>query len=376
MNAAGAQKYFRSITGMDKGTRMKKAVAMMAATGIACLLGSCSKPAPPAPDMVRPAKLFTVGGAAAAFANSFPGSVRAFDEAELSFPVAGTVIELTVKEGQELKAGDLVARLDDRDFQSAVDAAKAQIKLAQTQFDSQDELYKKGVIAKNDLDKAQRDLDVAASKLAQTQKALGDTVLKAPYGGNAAKRYIESGQNVQPKQAVLLLQDITRLKITINMPEQNVASGQRVSLDDAMKKVRAIATFPTLPGRTFPLALHECALTADPDTRTYAATFTMPSPTNASVIPGMTVSVSLDSSAAAGAFSKEVPVAAVFTAPSGTTCVWVVTKDMTVQQRVVALGEMERGSVRVISGLEQGETIVAAGANELTEGIKIKAYNP
>ena len=255
-------------------------------------------------------------------------------------------------------------------------AATAQAKLMQTQYASQKELYDKGVISKIEFDKATRDTDVARSNLEKAEKSLGDTLIRAPYAGTVAKRYIEAGQNVQPKQAVVLLQDFTRLKITISIPEQNMARGERVNLEDAIKRVFAIATFPTVPGRTFPLALHEVAMTPDPDTRTYAATFTMPSPTNAAVVPGMTVSVSLKSSTPSGELATEVPTTAVFTAPSGTSCVWVVTKDMTVQQRVVTLGEMERGSVRVRSGLAQGETIVAAGVTELTEGAKIKAYQP
>ncbi|NLF39943.1 efflux RND transporter periplasmic adaptor subunit [bacterium] len=341
------------------------------------MLASCKKVEAPAPPEVRPAKLFTIGGDAVGRTLNFPGTVRAFDEAELSFLVAGKVIELPVKEGQQLEKGAVVGRLDDREFKSAVAAAQAQYKLAQTQFDSQKALYDKGVISKNDFDKATRDIDVAKSNLETAQKNLEDTVLVAPYAGHAARRYIETRQNVQPKQAVLLLQDIMRLKITVNIPEQDLARGKGAQLEKAVEKARATATLPALPGRTFDLKLHEVSLTADPDTRTYAATFTMHAPTNALVMPGMTANVTLPFSpdGSVPLESIAVPATAVFSAPSGTSCVWLVNMtDMTVHQQPVVLGDMAGSGVSILGGLAQGDTIVAAGTDRLSEGQKVSKY--
>ncbi len=339
-------------------------------------LAAC-RPAPPAPsDVARPAKLLTIQGATAMSAREFPGVIRAFDEAEISFLVAGRIVKLPVKEGQQVQKNDLIAQLDDRDFVSALNAARAQLTLQLTQYDSSSNLYAKGVISRDEFDQKSRDLAVARSDFEQAQKTLDDSALRAPYNGQVARRYAEEGQSIQAKQAIVLLQDISRFKLTVNLPEQLVARGSSGEpLEDVIKRVRASARLPAFPGRTFEVILHEFSTTADPDTRTYAATFVLSAPADALIMPGMTASVSAQPPEAGAAGPLFIPITAIFKAPDGATCLLVVnTNDMTVQRRVVTAGEMSGGDIQISSGLAPGETIVAAGAGELTDGQRVQRY--
>jgi RND family efflux transporter MFP subunit len=341
-------------------------------------LTSCKKPAVQPVEQPKLVKTMVVPAAAAAATHEYPGNVRAFDEAELSFVVPGRIVALPIKEGQQLAHGALIGRLDDREFKSAVDAALSQYKLQQTRMASSRQLYDKGVISKDEFDLQTRNTDVAKAELETATKNLEDTVLKAPFAGRLARRYVEQGQNVQAKQAVALQQDISRLKLTINVPEQNVARGTSASLEEAVKRVRCTASFPSLPGRTFELALHEFSTAADPATRTYAITFAMAVPTNALILPGMTATVTAPTriEAVAGATAVNVPLTAVWANPAGTSCVWVVnTQTMRVQQRVVTLGEMKDSTVDIRSGLVPGDTIVVAGVNQLANEQLIRNYD-
>lgn len=358
-------------------TRVAGLAMLGALTVLTGALTSCKKPVAQPVEQPKMAKIMVVPAAAAVATHEYPGNVRAFDEAELSFVVPGRIVELPVKEGQQLATSALVGRLDDREFKSAVDAALSQSKLQLTRMASSRQLYDKGVISKDEFDLQTRNSDVAKAELETATKNLEDTVLKAPFAGRLARRYAEQGQNVQAKQAVALLQDISRLKLTINVPEQNVARGTSASLEGAIKRVRCIASFPSLPGRTFDLMLHEFSTAADPATRTYAITFAMAVPTNAVILPGMTATVTAPTriEALAGATAVSVPLTAVWANPAGTSCVWVVnTQTMRVQPRVVTLGEMKGSTVDLRAGLAPGDTIVVAGVNQLADGQLIRSY--
>jgi len=312
-------------------------------------LTSCKKPVVQPVEAPKLVKTMLVPAAAATATHEYPGNVRAFDEAELSFVVPGRIVELPVKEGQHLANGALIGRLDDREFKSAVDAARSQDKLQKTRMASSQQLYDKGVISKDEFDLQTRNSDVATAELETATKNLEDTVLKTSFAGSLARRYVEQGQNVQAKQAVVLLQDISRPKLTINVPEQNVVRGTSTILEEAVKRVRCTATFPSLPGRTFDLTLHEFSTAADPATRTYAITFAMAVPTNALIMPGMTATVTAPTriDVVTGATAVSVPLTAIWANPAGTSCVWVVnTQTMRVQPCVVFLAASNLSFVR------------------------------
>lgn len=359
-----------------KNTMVRSGVRGTIAVGCITMLSACREPAAPPPAEPPVAKLITVAGDAQRRSGEYPGTVRAMEDIMLSFLVPGKITTLAVKEGQELQSDGFVARLDDREYRSAVAEAQAQYTLQQTQFVSSKRLYDEGVISKDEFDQKRRDVDVAKSKLERAQKELEDTVLKAPRAGHVARRYVEQGQNVLAKQDVILLQDISNLKVVVSVPEADIVEGQPAKLEQAIERIRATATLSAKPDTAFALTLEEFSTSADPDTRTYTVTFTMPNPTNLMVMPGMTASVRLpESGLRDGMGAIEVPATAVWSDAAGTSCVWVVNgKTMTVQRRVVTLGRVHADVVRIVNGLAAGETIVATGVNLLTDGQIVRKY--
>ena len=97
------------------------------------LLAGCVEKTEVAPPASRPAKLFTVKASDAVPPRRYPAVVEAHEKASLSFKVPGTLIEFEVKQGQEVKKGDLIARLDPRDFDVALNKVKAQLQETEAQ---------------------------------------------------------------------------------------------------------------------------------------------------------------------------------------------------------------------------------------------------
>ncbi len=91
-------------------------------------------------EVVRPVKIMTVQASAASFSHGFPGTVRAAKRSELSFKVSGPLVSLPVEEGQHVQKGTLVAQIQKRDFQTALNEAQARNLEAEKQFHRYKEL--------------------------------------------------------------------------------------------------------------------------------------------------------------------------------------------------------------------------------------------
>ncbi|MBC7601264.1 MAG: efflux RND transporter periplasmic adaptor subunit [Ramlibacter sp.] len=175
------------------------------------------------------------------------GSIRAFDSAVVKARVAGELQGLTVREGDVVKAGQVIARVDPTDSlarvkqaQQQADAAKSQIDIAQRQWDNNKALVDQGFISKTALDTSLNNLNAAkathAAALASvdmTRKGLDDTTLRAPISGVVAQRLAQPGERVAVEAKVIEIVDLTRLEFeaTLSAADSvNVRVGQEATL--------------------------------------------------------------------------------------------------------------------------------------------------
>jgi len=340
------------------------------------LLLACSEPPPPVEEEVpRPVKTLLIEAPESSGVRNFPARIDAHRKAELAFRVAGKVQELLVKEGDRVKEGQEVAKLDPTDYQIVVNDRQATFDNAEKNFGRAKELIKKGNISKMDYDRLEAEFKNTQAALNTAKQDLAYTSLKAPFTGSIAKRHIERFEEVQAKQEVLSLQDVTKLEVKFDVPE-SIVRGLRTS-DTADSKARDLvkifATFEDLPGREFPLNFKEVATKADAKTQTFEVTYTMEQLAKATVLPGMTATVTVDLSA----LKEEdlvftVPVSAVVGDYKLDPRIWTVDQQsMTVNPQTVKVGRMLGDDIEVLEGLEPGSRIVTAGTPFLVEGMKV-----
>jgi RND family efflux transporter MFP subunit len=346
----------------------------LALIATALLLTACEKQAPPqeteAP--VRPVKSVVVTSGGASGLRTFPGRVDASRQVELSFSVAGKIEELPAREGAAVKEGTVVAKLDPTDFQNEVNDQQARYDKANSEFDRAKELIKKNFISRQDFDALEATLKSAAATLARAKTDLGYTVLKAPFSGRIAQRYVENFTEVQAKERIMAVQDVETLEVKVDVPENVIRLVRRSDSDG--KRVPVAVRFDGGGEKSFPLTFKEAATRADAQTQTFEVTFTLPAPTEVNLLPGMTVSVDVDLSKiqnTEGHFA--LPVSAVVGDIEKDPTVWVVNEEsMTVIPKVVQLGTMAGSSINVTGGLEPGERVVVAGVSFLREGMKVR----
>jgi RND family efflux transporter MFP subunit len=321
--------------------------------------------------VVRPVKTMVVGEGTGG-TRSFPGTVQAANRVEMSFRVGGPLTDFPVKEGQKVKKGQLLARIDPRDYQIAVDKTKAEFAKADADYKRYQQLYEKEAVPLADLELRQAERDVAKSNLDNANADLKDTYLRAPFEGEIGETYYESGEDIRAKDPVLGLHGTDVVEIVVNVPEAYKA----VIDPNVTKKRKIVAKFSFAAEREFDLLLSEFSASADPQTQTYKATLSMPQPDGINIQPGMTAEViiyALQSDKDQTMSEFVVPAVAVFTGDDASQFVWVVDQtDMIVLRKKVTVGAVTGTSdIKILDGILAGERIVIAGVTTLRDSMKV-----
>lgn len=347
----------------------------MLAGAAALLLLACGEEAAPPEPVARPIKILELGASGEGEVLQFPGSVTAGETAQLAFEVPGKLIEWPVTEGQEVDAGELLARLDPRDFETELQAQEARRSAARAEYDRTLALFKAEVASQQELDVKQRNFEVSEARVEQAAKALEDTRLLAPFAGTVARTVVNNFENVRAKQVVMVFEQDRSFDVDVAIPEQDAAAlTPGLSLAERTQRSRPFVELSALPGREFPARITEFSTTADPTTRTFAATFNFDNPPDVTIHSGMTARVTVHVPARIAAVAGfDVPSVAASADESGNAYVWVVDPEsLAVSRRSVELGRMIGDSVQVRSGLEGGEWIAISGVQHLREGMVVR----
>jgi RND family efflux transporter MFP subunit len=234
------------------------------------LLIGCTDEPPPQVEVVRSVKAVRIADYAGFSERSFPGKAKATEEVNLAFDVAGTLVERPVKVGDDMKAGQLVAQLDQRDFLARVKAAEAELTKNTANFERAKKLVEKDFISKTEYDKIEAAREVSDSALLVARKALSDSVLKAPFDGVITNLYVKNYQAVLPKQPVARLVDNSRIEFVVNIPEQYI------SLLPQVENLRV--RFDAFKEIEIPAQVEEIGKEASQATRTYPVNLIMDQP--------------------------------------------------------------------------------------------------
>lgn len=321
----------------------------------------------PAP---RPAKLLTLDPAAQRESGSFPAVVRSVRSTDMAFQVGGQIIEWNARDGDSFNRGDVIARIDPTSFKAAVEQAEAQFLNAKSEYERAQRLIEQDAISKSVLESRDAQRQVAEASLDTAQKNLDDTVLRAPFTGGVGVTYVEEFQNVGPQQPVLVLQS-SAVEAIVNVPASFVLnSNQR-------RPTNIFVELDAAPGRQFPAVFREARGVADSSTQTFEAHFAFTPPSELLVLTGMTATLFFETEIISGKGSVrgvDLPLSAVMV-EGDKRYVWVVKgPDKVLERRDVTIEDGVGETVRVLDGLEAGETVVASGGDYLQEGEKVRPW--
>ncbi|MDO9625979.1 MAG: efflux RND transporter periplasmic adaptor subunit [Pseudomonas sp.] len=346
---------------------------------LSLLLSACGQPPAPQEQAPRLAKLFTVEDPAAQRLREFPARLKATEEAELSFRIGGQLKSLEVLQGQQVKRGQLIASIEDTDQRLRVRDRQASFDLANAQYQRIAKLLERQLISRSEHDQRKANRDSASAALSLALQELEYTRILAPFDGVVANTHVDNFQVVQAKQPIVTLQSGDSLDVLFQLPE-NLLTNLR-SREDSLNYHPSV-TLDSLPDREFEAVYKEHSTQPDPRTLTYQVTLSMPRPEELNLLPGMSATVRVDFAQLSRTPDNRllVPVEAVFSADAGPASakqVWVVREQdgvLYLSGRAVEVGQLNRDSIEVLSGLEPGEQIVAVGGAELEEGQAIRPW--
>lgn len=343
--------------------------------GSLLLAAGCEQPPPEQPKVVRPVKILIIAGPGAAATREYPATIKATQHADMGFEVPGRVVEFLVKEGQVVEEGELLAQLDDRDYQAELEKARANQRKALADLNRSLNIYRqdKGAISKGKIESDRRAKGVTDAAIKQAEKAVEDTMLRAPFEGFVARKLVEDFANVKAKEPVLILQDVSQLEVEVSIPERDVTAGAPdQSAENITARAQPHVSITSIPDRSFPARVKEFATTADPNTRTFQIRLVFDRPDDVSILPGMTARVT---ARADGVEDIRVPVTAVASDAQYEAFVWKVDPDsMTVSRTPVEMGELHGKEVSIRSGLQGGDGIAISGLRQLEDGMQVRRY--
>jgi RND family efflux transporter MFP subunit len=218
-----------------------------------------------------------------------------------------------------------------------------------------------------DLEAKRSEIQALEAAVAAAKNQLDYATLTAPFDGELAARYVDNFQTVQAKQPIVRLLDVSKIEITVQVPESLIGLVPQVKQVDCR--------FDAFPGRDFTGKVTKIGREASQTTRTYPVTVEIEQQDEAHILPGMAAilrnhPVEIEGDAAEDLI---VPPSSVFTTADGPeTYVWVVDATNKVARRAVKTGDLTPVGLRVVEGLKAGDTVVTAGVNTLREGQEVK----
>jgi RND family efflux transporter MFP subunit len=339
------------------------------------LLSACDKP-PLTPEPIRPVKTILVSQEPGEATLSLPGEVRARRDTPLAFRVGGKVTGCLVNLGDTVRRGQILAQLEPADYQLAsqsgaagVAEAHSALTLAEAELVRYRNLQEKGFVSVAVLEQKQAAADASRARVDALQSAhteqtrqLAYTSLVAENDGIVSAYDCNVGQVVNIGQPILHLAQAAGKEIEIYLPET------------ALQHVHSVTKFTVnlnaLPGQSYQGTLRELAAAADPVTRTYVARIAIKD-ANAAMQLGMSATVVAQAKDSPVTRGICLPLVAVVSRDSHP-MVWKVDAAGRVHAAAIFIEGEEGNAVCIASGLNRGDVVVAAGANLLHEGERVK----
>ena len=286
-------------------------------------------------------------------------TLEAEADAEIIAKVGGEVRRILVEEGDHVKAGQLLAVLDDRQLRFQAAQTRAALAKSERDFNRQVELHQKGLVSAGAFEGLKYDLDNqrAANDLASLNLSYSE--IRAPFAGIVSARHVKLGHELAVGSKVFRVTDPTPLKAAVYVPERELArlkTGQAASI-----------SVDALAGRSFPATVKLVSPTVDAATATFKVTLEVNDP-KGDLKPGMFSRVGIVFERRSETLT--IPRIALLDT-DGTSNVFVVSNGKA-EQRAIKTGLSNAGKVEVTDGLTGAEQVVVVGQNGLKDGNPVR----
>jgi membrane fusion protein (multidrug efflux system) len=311
------------------------------------------KPAAALPVKAVPAKL-----ARAVVETGAVGSLRADESVVIRPEIAGRIERIAFDEGQSVKKGALLARLDAAETRALVESSRVQANLDKQRRDRAADLRKKGFISQQALDEAQSNYARAVAKQREDEAKLAKSEIRAPFSGVAGLRQVSEGAFVPAGTDIARLEKVDQLKLDFRVPETFLAQ-----LKTGLAVNIAVDAFPA---QGFAGKIYAIEPAVDEQTRTVLARARVANP-DLRLRPGMFARVSLT----LGVRENAVWIPEEAIVPRGQDSYVFRVVDGRAELVQVQTGTRKVGEVEIMRGVAAGDVVVTEGTQRLVPGMQV-----
>ena len=307
---------------------------------------------------VIPIEYEVVGQSSEEVYRNYVGAVSSEVEIPLAFVYGGTLVELYVHNGQAVRQGDIIAKVDDTSAKSLHETALATLRQAQDGYERLKKVYDDGGISEVRWVQMETDLEKARQSEISTRKHLEQCTLYASQDGVISMDKHLVGENVSPMQTFCRIIDLRKMNVEFSVPEKEI---QFVKKGDV-----AFADIPSLGLKNIELEVVDKSIVANSFGHTYDVKTRVVSDNAKEILPGMVAKIRMTATALSGIV---IPSSCVQTVADGI-AVWVVENGKAFRRNIVPSDFVKNGVI-VKSGLNHGDTIVTAGYQKLYNRAKV-----
>ncbi len=289
------------------------------------------------------------------------GTTRALQSVDIVPSVEGRITEFDIVPGAEVKAGTVLARLDDEIETATLEEAKATLEEKKSALSRAQTLIQSNTISQASLEQLRSGNAVAEAAVARAQRQLADRTIRAPFDGVLGITSIDLGARVDTGTVLTTLDDLSEVEIEFRLPETvygQISRGQAIE-----------ATSAAFPGRRFTGQVEAIDSRIDQSSRSFRVRARLPNPDRALPV-GMFMRLDLNLASRTGVVVPEE--ALLVQGPA--TYLYVVEDGKSVQRRVET-GQRVEGRVEIVEGVSEGDVIVSRGIQSARDGAPVKILN-
>lgn len=285
-------------------------------------------------------------------------TLEAQEEAIIVAKVRGLATRLLVEEGDRVRAGQVIAKLEDDQYKLETTRAKATLDRLYNDFQRKKDLFDKELITAEEYENARFEYESQKSAYELAELNLINTEITSPIGGVISERFVKVGNMIGTDQQVYKVTDFDPLQAIIFVPEHE--------LSKLRKNQKAVVSLDALPNQVFSAHVERISPIVDPTTGTFKVTVQVKDNTQ-TLRPGMFGRIQIVYDTHLNTLM--IPKSAVITEDI-TESVFVVKED-TVYKKTIRTGYVNGTNIEVLEGLDEGEVVVTIGQGSLQDSAKV-----
>ncbi len=294
------------------------------------------------------------------------GSVTTKDLLVIYPEFSGTLTDVFVKEGQTVKKGQLLAKVDDGGLSQQLGQLQIQFELAKTTFDRQQRLWNQKIGSELQFLQAQSNYQAQAKAVSQLQKQIEKTSVRAPFSGTIDDVITEQGSVVGAGQSQLMrIVNLDRMYIETDVPEKYI--------NHISKNKKVQVEFPVL-GKSMNSKVRQVSNYINPANRTFKIEIPIPNK-DKNIKPNLTARLRINDYSNQRALL--IPQGIISENANGEQFVYVIkNENATIAKKIIIkTGKTQGDIIEILSGLSDGDEIISEGARSVTDGQTVKILN-